>query len=183
MDMNERDSLALLEERLNTVRRRKAVRSVVIELLVTVAAIALLFGVICGVAFVEGDSMEPALHNGDVVLFFRLQHSYRVGDIALLEKDGNRDYIKRVVAVPGQTVDIDNKAHCLLVDGVAQDEPYSSGETIRKTGCTYPLTLGEGEYFVLGDARENSVDSRNFGVVEQGQLRGRVVALLRIGCR
>ena len=78
-------------------------------------------------------------------------------------------------------MDIDNqKTHRLLIDGAPAEDDYARGDTFRKTGCSLPLTLGEDEYFVLGDSRENSVDSRNFGAVRKEQLCGQIIALLRI---
>ena len=150
----------LLALRLKTIRRKKAIRSLLLRLLLTVSIVYLLFGVV-----------------GDIVLFFRLPSDYSHGDMVLLQEDGN--YIKRVAALPGQTVDIDRNTHQLLIDGIPAEDDYAWGSTFCKTGCSFPLTLGQDEYFVLGDSRENSVDSRNFGPVHREQLLGRIIALLR----
>lgn len=167
----------LLESRLKTIRRKKAIRSLLLRLLLTASIVYLLFGVVGGVGFVKGESMKPALFSGDIVLFFRLPSDYDHGDIVLLKENDN--YIKRVAALPGQTVDIDRNTHQLLVDGIPAEDDYAWGSTFCKTGCSFPLTLGQDEYFVLGDSRENSVDSRNFGPVHREQLLGRIIALLR----
>ena len=168
----------LLELRLEAIRRKKAARAAILRIVLTATAVYLLFGVVCGVGFVKGESMEPALFSGDIVLFFRLRSHYAVGDIVLVRTDGS--YIKRVAALPGQTVDIDNQTHRLLIDGAPAEDDYARGDTFRKIGCSLPLTLGEDEYFVLGDSRENSVDSRNFGAVRKEQLCWQIIALLRI---
>ena len=169
----------LPELRLEAIRRKKAARAAILRIVLTAAAVYLLFGVVCGVGFVKGESMVPALFSGDIVLFFRLRSHYAVGDIVLVRTDGS--HIKRVAALPGQPVDIDNqKTHRLLIDGAPAVDDYARGDTFRKTGCSLPLTLGEDEYFVLGDSRENSVDSRNFGAVRKEQLCGKIIALLRI---
>lgn len=167
----------LLESRLKAIRRKKAIRSLLLRLLLTAAIVYLLFGVVGGVGFVKGESMKPALFSGDIVLFFRLPSDYDHGDIVLLKENDN--YIKRVAALPGQTVDIDRNTHQLLIDGIPAEDDYAWGSTFCKTGCSFPLTLGQDEYFVLGDSRENSVDSRNFGPVHREQLLGRIIALLR----
>ena len=168
----------LLELRLEAIRRRKATRRLLLRLLLTAAAVYLSFGVVCGLTLIRGDSMEPALLSGDIALVFRLPCGYDRGDIVLLREDST--YIKRVAALPGETVDIDSETLRLLVDGVPAADSCVRGDTFRKTGCVFPLTLGPDEYFVLGDSRENSVDSRNFGPVHRRQLRGRIIALLRI---
>ena len=73
----------LLELRLEAIRRKKAARAAILRIVLTAAAVYLLFGVVCGVGFVKGESMEPALFSGDIVLFFRLRSHYAVGDIVL----------------------------------------------------------------------------------------------------
>lgn len=168
----------LLQSRLKTVRRKKSVRLLLRSLLLTALIVFVLFGIVCGVSFVKGDSMKPALYSGDILLFFRLPSGYERGDIVLLQEE-DCTYIKRIVALPEETVDIDNETHQLLINGIPAEDGYAWGDTFRKTGCSLPLTLGKDEYFVLGDSRENSVDSRNFGPVDRAQLIGRVITLLR----
>lgn len=168
-----------LERRLKAVRRRKSALALVRGLLITAAVSYLLFGVIFGLSIVKGSSMAPALENGDLVLFFRLQHSYRKGDIVLASM-GQRDFIKRVEALPGQTVGISTDGQSLTIDGMETAEPYIYGNTVPKAGCKLPVRLGKDEYFLLGDNRENSVDSRNYGPVEGHRLDGVVIAVLRL---
>lgn len=88
----------LLALRLKTIRRKKAIRSLLLRLLLTASIVYLLFGVVGGVGFVKGESMRPALFSGDIVLFFRLPSDYSHGDMVLLHEDGN--YIKDGKATP-----------------------------------------------------------------------------------
>lgn len=163
--------------RLRKVRKKKNRRMLLVRLLVVAAAIWLVFGVFFGVAVVKGDSMSPSLEGGDIVFFRRYGSYYQAGDIVLVQTDGGTESVKRIVALPGQTVEIREETGELLVDGEVLLEPYVSGSTYAKEGVEYPLTLGEDEYFVLGDSRENSRDSRNYGPVQLDQLDGKLLVL------
>ncbi|MDR2686280.1 MAG: signal peptidase I [Oscillospiraceae bacterium] len=175
----------VLREKVRTLLRRGGLRRLAVSAGATVACTLLLFGLLFGVAIVHGDSMNPSFRNSDFVLFSRLKRygagGYRPGDVVILRAQaaGLRKYVKRVVGIPGDQVDI-GAAGEVLVNGEALGEPYAIGATLREDGAVYPLPLGEGEYFVLGDNRENSSDSRSFGPVAAGQIDGKVLAVLRV---
>lgn len=126
-----------------------------------------------------GASMEPSLYNGQEI--FMNQFVYRFlspksGDIIVFKPNGNDNahyYVKRVVAVPGETVQI--KDGRLYVDGTEVEE-NSAYDKIAEPGLAEnEITLGEDEYFVLGDNRNNSEDSRsaNIGNVKREYIVGR----------
>ena len=86
--------------------------------------------------------------------------------------------VRRIVAVPGDTVEI--KEEGLFLNGYRQQEADISTETLPyEEGIRYPVTLQEGEYFVLADLRTNAEDSRLYGVVTNREIKGTVIALLR----
>lgn len=116
--------------------------------------------------------MYPAYYDG-VVVFFRLEQDIQADMIDLIHKEARTDDIKRVVAVPGQTVDI-NEGN-LLIDGVSCDEPYIAQETDPSSGKTFPLVLGENEYFCIGDQREYSIDSSSVDTVSGDRIGGQVI--------
>lgn len=149
------------------------------SLLLTAAVTYLLFGVILGLSVVKGSSMNPAYREGDFVVFLRLGSRYRQGDVVLAHRD-DKELIKRVVAIPGQTVQIDEVTGRVLIDGAPLPEPYVYSLTRPKPEVSYPLTLGAGEYFLLGDDRQNSMDSRNFGPIVQQQIDGRAIFVFRL---
>ena len=102
------------------------------------------------------------------------------GDIIVFKypKDESRDFIKRIIAVGGETVQVrDNR---VWVNGVLQDEPYVRGGPYPanlSANCGYlyacePLRVPQGSYFVMGDNRDNSQDSRYWGLVERAKIRG-----------
>jgi len=166
--------------KITALARRNALR-LLASLVLTGTATFVLFGLVFGIAFVQGGSMRPALREMDFVLFSRVGEPSR-GDAVILRMDGPRriKYVKRIDGLPGDTVDIDGQGR-VLINGAALDEPYIYTETQRKTGLAYPLVLGENEYFVLGDDREHSCDSRDFGTVLRKQIKGKVLAVFRAG--
>ena len=184
----ERDRLTAPEEEspefvLDTRIRREERRSQHGEMLLVLVVVAtvtyLLFGVVFGLAVVKGSSMNPAYREGDVVLFLRLCGHYRQGDVVFADLD-EYECVKRIVAVPGQTVDIDEEKGALLIDGEPLIEPYTYTKTDAKPEVSYPLVTGEDEYFLLGDNRRNSVDSRNYGPIAREDLDGKAIFIFRI---
>ena len=169
----------LLEKRIRRLQRRRGWTDLIVRLALTALGMYLLLGVVLGAACVQGDSMFPTLREKDLLVFFRLNVSYKAGDIVLIQSEEGKEYVKRIVGLPGQTMEIDEKSGRLMVDGEALVEPYAYGGTYGKGEVTYPLTLKENEYFVLGDHRENSRDSRNYGPVLREQLDGKVWLLFR----
>lgn len=166
-----------LEGRIQNVRRKRNWKSLLFRLLITALIVYLTFGVFFGVAVVKGDSMTPTLENGDLIFFQRIGVTYQTGDVVLVKMENGTEYVKRIVALPGQTVDVSPSTGGLLVDGEPLQESYIYEDTYGKDNISYPLTLGVGEYFVLGDHRENSMDSRNYGAVASSQLDGRLLLL------
>ena len=133
---------------------------------------------------VEGHSMEPALSDGDNLIVDKI--SYRFHDPARFDIiifpyqwEPNTYYIKRIIGLPGETIQIDDEGN-IYIDGEVLQEHYGL-ERIKNPGSARePITLGEDEYFVLGDNRNNSEDSRftQVGVIHRDDIVGR--AWLRI---
>lgn len=138
------------------------------------AVIIVLFRFIIGISVIEGDSMEPTLSNGNLVVYFRPAANYHVGDIVSVRVPSGKYYIKRIAAAGDSTVEIyGGKLH---VDGEESDDPHAYGETVREAGAVvYPYEVRKGNYFLLGDNREASVDSRYFGEVGNIQIKGRII--------
>ena len=139
---------------------------------------------------VSGQSMEPELSQGEVVLMNRIIYHLRKPerfDIVAFEKDGEKGkyYIKRIIGMPGETIQIR--------DGVVyvNDQILEAEDGLRRAALAglaeHPVTLGEDEYFLLGDNRESSEDSRfvNVGNVKAEQIGGivwfRIRPLSRFG--
>ena len=172
------------EQKKKTVRGRDLydwVQSLVGSVLVVVAIFT--FGI--RMLGVDGHSMLNTLQHGDrlLVLNSMFYHDYRYGDIVILRKDGvfdNDPIVKRVIAVGGQTVDIDFNAGIVYVDGEALKEDYVREPTYTAEGTEFPLTVPEGSIFVMGDNRNGSSDSRDYrlGTVDTRYVIGKAAFLL-----
>jgi len=155
----------------------KDVLSLLIKIAVILAVVLLVFTFMFGLHRGADASMAPAVKDGDLVLFYRLDKTYAAGDVLLLTSQEQKQ-VRRVVATAGDTVDITEEG--LLVNGALQQEPEIYEETQRyEGGAAFPLTVGEGQVFVLGDARENATDSRIYGAVNVKDTLGKVIAVLR----
>ena len=163
----------ILEEKIEKLQRKREWRRFLVECVVVAAAVYLVFHYCIGLAFVSGNSMEPSLKDGELVVFYRLDSAYQPDDIVIIRRDENIEYIKRIVAEPGDVVEISEEGE-LLVNGAKETGRTTVGQTLQQEGVEYPYTVPEHCYFVLGDNRENSKDSRVFGAVRQDQITGRV---------
>ena len=115
---------------------------------------------------VSGNSMQPVLKNGDVVLMNRL-------DLVVFSRGGGENNIKRVIGLPGETVQIEGGV--IYIDGAALEAEDGLGQVELAGLARDPVTLGNDEYFLLGDNRESSEDSRfsNVGNVKKEQIQGK----------
>lgn len=157
------------------------VQSLVGSVLVVVA----IFTFVIRMMGVDGHSMLNTLQHGDRLLVVNsmLYHDYKYGDIVILRKNGVFDddpIVKRVIAVEGQTVDIDFTEGIVYVDGEALEEDYIREPTYTAEGTEFPLTVPEGSIFVMGDNRNGSSDSRDYrlGTVDTRYVIGKAAFLL-----
>lgn len=133
-----------------------------------------IFRYFIGFSVVTGDSMSPSYIDGEVVMFLRINPQYEIGDVVAVRVPSGDYYIKRIVAGPEDVVDI--RRSDLYVNGYPEAFPASPGSTKRQEGTViYPYSLGEGNYFIVGDNREISVDSRYFGEVTKREIKGKII--------
>ena len=138
------------------------------------AVVFVLFRFVIGIARISGDSMYPALEDGDLVVYGRIIRTYEPGDIVSVRVPAGKYYVKRVIACGGDTVDIRDGS--VFVNGKQIEDDWAFGMTEEETGAVvYPYTVRPGAVFVLGDNREVSMDSRAFGEVGTRQIRGKVI--------
>jgi signal peptidase I len=142
--------------------------------IVMVACAVIIFRFVIGFSIVGGDSMEPNLHDREAVLYQRIVSEYRPGDVVSIRMPSGEYYVKRVIAVGGDEVDL--REGRVFVNGKELDDKWAGTETLESQGAiVYPYKVREGRLFVLGDNRKVSMDSRTFGEVSRRQVRGRLI--------
>lgn len=166
-----RAELAREESRCN---RRRVLWNMAAALVIAAAMAGLILTRVFALIEVDGNSMEPTLANGEI-LFLRRTEEVRTGDIAGFHHEG-RILLKRVIGMPGDEIEIDGDGN-VYVNGSLTEEPYLKEKSLGKCGLEFPVKVPEGTFFVLGDNRAVSVDSRDasVGYVRKDQVVGRAV--------
>jgi signal peptidase I len=156
--------------------RRKSLFREILETILLTVAIYWAVNAATGRFRIQGSSMEPTLHSGQFVITDKI--SYLLGEpdrgdiIVFIAPHSARsaredDYIKRIIGLPGETITVSNGQ--VLVDGVLIDEPYIA----EAPGYTRSWTVGPDEYFVLGDNRNHSNDSHDWGMLQRDAILGK----------
>lgn len=132
---------------------------------------------------VSGASMYPTLHNGDRMVLSKVGDVHRFDVVILKAPDENVEYIKRVIGMPGDTVEM--KSGVLYINGKKVDQPFINTEALAKQtvfiddftleSLTGESKVPEGKYFVLGDNRGVSKDSRMIGFIDRSAIEGKAV--------
>lgn len=167
-----------IEAELKNVRYRRNFRQALrstLSVLVTVSAAAILIAVLLlPVLQIYGKSMNPTLTEGDVVVTVK-RGTFETGDIIAFYYN-NKILVKRVIAGSGQWVDVDQDGN-VYVDRKLIDEPYIKEKAYGETNIKLPYQVPDEKYFVMGDNRDVSVDSRNtaVGCVAEEQVVGKIV--------
>lgn len=122
---------------------------------------------------IQGQAMMPTFHDGDKVLMKRKPGSIDRGDIVIFyfPLDPSKSYIKRVIGLPGETVMIEDGK--ISINGKQVEEPYLNAEYLSHDALPAPMKVPDGHYFVLGDNRRNSSDSRYWGMVPRKAIYGK----------
>lgn len=167
----------------NTPKKKKkgSLGSDLVNLLIRLAIIAaiiwVIFSFVFGLFINSGVAMEPSVQDRDIIIFYRLDNEYTANEAVVYEADGE-ERLGRIVARGGDTVEITEDG--LKVNGYLQQDYKNTGETLAvQDGLEYPITLAEDEFFILGDNREESTDSRMFGPVRLDDIKGSVLTVLR----
>lgn len=146
----------------------------------SIVAIMLIFTFVFRIVGVSGPSMMNTLHNGDWLLVSAFITEPERGDIVIVTQPNsfNEPIVKRVIAVGGDTIDIDFENALVYINGEVISEPYlASPTTTDELAWNYPITLKEGQVFVMGDNRQHSTDSRSpdIGLIDENYILGQVM--------
>lgn len=166
-----KEELSRLKERERYLKKVQKTLSI----LVVVAAISVLVATLwMPVLKIYGSSMDPTLENGQIVVSIKTK-KLKSGDVVAFWQ-GNKLLVKRVIASPGQKVDIDVNGK-VFVDGKSISESYLDSESLGNTDIDFPHQVEESRWFCMGDNRESSIDSRSavIGDVSKEQIEGKVL--------
>ena len=162
----------ILREKYN--RKYKQVLKSTFYSLIVVAAVAVLIATLAfPVLQISGSSMEPTLNDEEIVVLLKTTNMKK-GELCCFSYQ-NKLLIKRVIGLPGDQINIDQDGY-VYVNGELLDEPYVVDRTLGESDITYPCYVTENHYFVLGDHRSTSVDSRNsvIGLVSEEYIVGKI---------
>jgi len=154
-------------------RFRRILRSTVNALIVVAAVAALIATLLLPVLQIAGTSMEPNLNDGDIVVLAKTD-KLETGELCAFYYS-NKILIKRVIATPGDYLWIESDG-TVFVNGVELDEPYVQEKALGECDIEFPYQVPESSYFVMGDQRETSIDSRSsvIGCIGESQIVGRI---------
>ena len=158
-------------------RFRRLLRSTVNALIVVAAIAALIATLVLPVLQIAGTSMEPNLNDGDIVLLVKTG-KLETGDLCAFYFS-NKILIKRIIGTPGDYIWIEEDGTVFL-NGAAMDEPYLSEKSLGECDVEFPYQVPENSYFMMGDHRQTSIDSRSsvIGCIASDQIIGKIICRL-----
>lgn len=168
----------VIRKKLRRIADREEISGFLSKLVMFIAMMWMMFGMVFGITPMHNNDMSPRLSSGDLLLYYRLEDTLRSQDIIVFEKEG-KQYIGRIIARGGESVEITEDSQ-LIVNGshvVETDIFYRTPKYGDEVA--YPLQLGDQQYFVLCDYRDGARDSRYFGAVNQEEIKGKVLAVIR----
>lgn len=163
-----------LKRELYKRRFRRLLRSTVNALIVVASVAALIATLILPVLQIAGTSMEPSLNDGDIVILVKTDR-LETGDLCAFYYS-NKILIKRIIATPGDYLWIEQDG-TVFVNGEELSEPYVSEKALGECDVEFPYQVPENNYFMMGDHRETSIDSRSsvIGCIAQDQIIGKIL--------
>ena len=152
---------------------KKVLKSTLSSLIVVAAIAVLIATLMLPVLQIQGSSMEPTLNDEEIVVLVKTSKLKR-GQLCCFSYQ-NKLLIKRIIGVPGDTINI-NEEGFVYLNGTLLDEPYILDRALGECDAEFPLYVSENHYFILGDHRSTSIDSRSsaVGLVSSDQIVGKI---------
>lgn len=183
--MEEVEVLELEEKDEKKTKKNKALLIANIKVLIKkfifiVLLFYVLFFHIFGLIRIRDNAMVPNIAAGDLLLYYRLDREYHIGDVVYFSKD-DKKYILRVIAVEGDVITKNSDGDFLINGEVEYHETYLKNEFPNKKEkhISYPYRVPKDKVFVVGDYRSEYDDSRTFGSISTGIIKGKVISLLQ----
>lgn len=167
----------VIKQRKIEILQKEDMLSFAKKIFVIILAVLFITNFLYGIYVVKGQSMYPAVKDGDLVIYYKATGNYIIGDVVVLKK-GKSTYISRIVAYEGDIVEI-GKDGTLVVNGYEQTEEIYFDTYSNLDGISFPFKVPDGSVFVLGDFRTGATDSRNFAEVYKSEILGKVITILR----
>lgn len=170
----------IIQKRKNTAILNRTRFAFIRKIGVIAIIVLLLFSFVFGVTTVHGVDMTPAIKDGDIILYFRINSGYNNGDVVIFENKG-KDYVSRIAATGGDILKKGTNEQ-LIFNGRMHPIHKDEGlfyTTMARDNIKYPVTIMKNEYFVLGDKRNTAEDSRTFGKITKSQIKGKVFTFIR----
>lgn len=162
-------------------KKRKTTKQLIIGVLIKIAVIVLIvwgvFTFVLGITIHYGNNMHPMVRDGDLVISLRLQKPY-INAAVMYQHDG-KTTVGRVIAMEGSVIDIADNGVFAVNDNVPSEEVFYPTYPADGSDIEYPYTVPKGKVFILNDFREDTNDSRSFGAVDIGDLKGTLLLTMR----
>ena len=156
---------------------KKEIFTWVETLIISLIVVTIIITFVGRIVTVNGISMEPTLHGGDRIITTSIHGDYQYNDIVTIRRKDDTALVKRVIALEGDTVDIDFETGSVYVNGMLLDEPFINEPTFNPIHFREPVVVPEGHVFVMGDNRNHSDDSRSskIGMIDERNIFGKVI--------
>jgi signal peptidase I len=168
----------VIRSRLRRLANREDIASFIRRCVCMVVLIYAIFGVFFGVTVMKNNDMYPKLSSGDLMLYYRLQQRFRTQDLIIFEKN-HVQYVGRIVAKGGDEVEITEDSRLRVNNSTVNESDIFYSTPRYGDEVAYPMTLEEDQFFILCDYRDGARDSRFFGAVDQSEIKGKVITVIR----